>query len=297
MDTLLIIPEELFLLTVNEKTGRKAFFKSTKFDLLLSAAILMDLALQHRIDTDLEEVIPDRPQSTGHPLLDTALELIQGSPHRQKINWWLLKLAEHAGRYREMLVAGLVEKGLLRMEKEQVFLGFTNNKYPIRIRDREVTEVRTRIKTLIESNDLPEFRDVIIISIAWYGGLMDLFLDEGQIRKHQSRIEQLARMDLIGQAISKSMQELTRSIMFSMTAKEFFGIKTPEEKLEELVEEFKALMHLAGDDSLPDWLRKGSEQYGRTLDYIRKTGSKEIVFNVRTGQYGLKAGAAQWLTW
>ncbi|MCK9220147.1 MAG: GPP34 family phosphoprotein [Bacteroidales bacterium] len=296
MDKFLTIPEELYLLTVNEKTGRRAFLKSKKFDILLSAAILMDLALQNRIDTDIDHIIPDRMEPTGDVLLDSALQLIRETPEQQKISWWLLTLSEKAVRYREMLVAGLVEKGLLRMEQEHVFLGFTTKKYPILIQDQEIIEVKSRIKALIFNNDIPEFRDMVIISIAWYGGLFDLFINESQIRQYQARIEQLARMDMIGQAVSKSMHKLTHSILLSIAAKEILGIKTPEEKLEELVEELKALMHIVNDADLPEWVQKGTDQYRKTLDYITKTGTNEIVFNTKTGQYGLKVSAFQKLT-
>lgn len=291
MDHLLTIPEELFLLTVNDLTGRRAILKSKKFDILLAAAILMDLALHNRIDTDLSGVIPDRTELTGHPLLDSALEQIQKATTHQNIHWWLIKLAEKGARFREILIAGLREKGLLKMEREHVFLGFHSNKYPILVHDNEVIEVKTRIKALIFNNDLPDFRDVVIISLAWYGGLLGLILTEEEIRKHGDRIELLARMDLIGQAVSKSMSELTRSIVLVMRAKEFFGIRTPEEKLEELVEELQALLHLDQKSDLPEWLRKGTEQYQKTLEYIRKTGTNEIVFNSNTGKYALKAGA------
>jgi len=293
MDHFLTIPEELFLLTVNDQTGRRAFIKSKKFDLLLSAAILMDLALHNRIDSDLDCVIPDQPEPTSHLLLDVVLEQIQQSQERQKITWWLVKLAEKSARFREILVTGLLEKGLLRMEREHVFLGFSSNKYPILIHDQEVLEVKTRIKALIFSNDLPDFRDVVIISLAWYGGLLDLILPEEEIRKYQVRIEQLARMDLIGQAVSKSLREVTSSIILVMRAKEIFGTRSPEEKLEELVEEMKTLMHIDQDKDMPVWLRKGTDQYQKTLDYIRKTGTNEIIFNPKTGQYGLKAGASK----
>lgn len=291
MDHLLTVPEELFLLTVNDQTGRRAFLKSKKFDILLAAAILMDLALHNRIDTDLEFIIPDRPELTGHPLLDKALEEIQHSGVHQKINWWLLKLAEKGGRFREMLVAGLVQKGLLKMEREYVVLGFASNKYPILVKDHEVLEVKTRIKAIICTNDLPHFRDMVIISIAWYGGLLNLILSEEDILKYQKRIEQLARMDMIGQAVSKSMCEMTRSIILVMRAKEFLGITSPEEKLEELAEEMKALMHIGPEEYLPEWLRKGTDQYQKTLDYIRKTGTNEIVFNTKTCKYDLKTNA------
>ena len=293
MDNLLTIPEELFLLTVNDRTGRRAFLKSKKFDILLSAAILMDLALQNRIDSDLDNVIPDKPEPTGNRLLDVTLEQIQQSREHQKINWWLVKLAEKGTRFREILVSGLLEKGLLRMEREHVFLGFSSNKYPILINDQEVLEVKTRIKALIFSDDLPDLRDVVIISVAWFGGLLDLILTEEEIQKYQVRIEQLARMDLIGQAVSKSLREVTLSIMVGIRAKEIFGTRSPEEKLEELVEEMKTLMHIDKDKDMPVWLRKGTDQYQKTLDYISKTGTNEITFNPKTGQYGLKAAASK----
>jgi Golgi phosphoprotein 3 len=291
MDHLLTIPEELFLLTVNDQTGRRAFLKSKKYDILLSAAILMDLALHNRIDTDPDYVIPDRPEPTGHPLLDMALKQIQQSRENQKISWWLLKLADKGPRFREILVSGLLEKGLLRMEREHVFLGFASNTYPILVNNQEILEVKTRVKKLIFSNDLPDFRDVVIISVSWYGGLLELILTTGEIEKHRERIEQLARMDFIGQAVSKSIQEVTRSILFLMRSREILGIRSPEEKLEELVEELKALMHIVQDKDMPEWLRRGTVQYQKTLDYIRKTGTNEIIFNSKTGQYGLKAGA------
>jgi len=293
MTTFLTIPEELFLLTVNEKTGRKASLKSRKFDILLAAAILMDLALHHRIDTDMDHVIPDRLEPTGHVLLEEAFEIIKKAPAQEKIGYWLLKFSEKASHFRELLVSGLVEKGLLKMDRERVFLGFSSKIYPILIKDQEIVEVKTRVRDLVFSNELPDFRDVVIISIAWYGGLMDLILTDGEIASYRSRIELLAKMDLIGQAVSKSLKELTLAIVFSIRAKEILGIKPPEEKLEELVEEMKALMKISHDDDLPEWLRKGSAQYLKTLDFIRETGTNEIVFNGRTGKYGLKAGADQ----
>jgi hypothetical protein len=296
MEHLLTIPEELYLLTVNDQTGRRAFLKSKKYDILLSASIMMDLALHNRIDTDPEFVFPYKPEPTGHRLLDTALEQVQQVREKQKISWWLLRLAEKGPELREILVSELVQKGLLRMERERVFLGFTSTTYPILVNDQEVTEVKTRVKKLVFSNELPDFRDMVIISAAWYGGLFDLILSREEIAANRGRIEQLARMDFIGQAVSRSMREVTRSILDMMRTRDIMGIRTPEEKLDDLVEEMKTLMHIEEEKDLPGWLRRGTVQYGKTLDFIRKTGTGEIVFHEKTGEYGLKAGAGTWET-
>jgi len=291
METQLTIPEELFLLTVNEKTGRKAPIKSMKFDILLAAAILMELALRNRIDTDVDYLIPDRPEYTGVPILDQALDVIFASLTQEKITYWLLKLAEKSPRFRATLISGLIGKGLLRMDQERVFLGFTSKKYPIPVQDKEIFEVKTRVRKLVTGTELPDFRDMVIISIAWYGGLLNLIFSDEEIKEYQPRIEQLAKMDLIGQAVTKSLKELTLSIVFSMRAKEIMGIKSPEEKLEDLVEEMKALMQIGDDSDMPEWLRKGTAQYKETLAFIKKTGTNEIFYNAKTGKYGLKTWA------
>jgi len=291
METQLTIPEELFLLTVNEKTGRKAPIKSMKFDILLAAAILMELALRNRIDTDVDYLIPDRPEYTGVPILDQALDVIFASLTQEKITYWLLKLADKSPRFRATLISGLIGKGLLRMDQERVFLGFTSKKYPIPVQDKEIFEVKTRVRKLVTGTELPDFRDMVIISIAWYGGLLNLIFSDEEIKEYQPRIEQLAKMDLIGQAVTKSLKELTLSIVFSMRAKEIMGIKSPEEKLEDLVEEMKALMQIGDDSDMPEWLRKGTAQYKETLAFIKKTGTNEIFYNAKTGKYGLKTWA------
>jgi Golgi phosphoprotein 3 len=230
MEYPLLIPEELFLLTVNEKAGRKAAIKSRKFDILLAASILMELALQRKIDTDLETLIPDQPGLTGNPLLDRALELIQAEPKKETITFWLLKLAEIAPSLRKQLIGGLVSKGLVRIEQEKVFLGFSSRTYPIATGDKEITEVKTRVRELVAVNDIPELRDMVIISVAWYGSLLPFVFTDEEIASRQARIEQLARMDMIGQSIARGLHALNFSLVAAMRAKEILGIKPPEDE-------------------------------------------------------------------
>jgi hypothetical protein len=291
MENMLTIPEELFLLTVNEKTGRKAIVKSMKFDVLLAAAILMELALRNRIDTDLDFLIPDNPENTGIAVLDQALEIIRSTPSQENITYWLIRLAEKAPRFRAALVSGLISKGLLRMDREKVFLGFSSKSYPMPVNDREIFEVKTRVRKLVIGTELPDFRDMVIVSIAWYGGLLNLIFTEDEILLFQNRIEQLAKMDLIGQAVNKSLKDLTLSIVFSMRTREIMGIKSAEEKLADMVDEMKSLMQIEKEEDLPEWLRMGTAQYNETLDYIKKTGTSEIFFNPKTKKYGLKTWA------
>lgn len=239
------------------------------------------------IDADVNFIFPDRKEETGDPVLDEVLRWIVDTPGQETITHWILRILERSESFRQMILNSLVSKHILTISQERVFLGFKAKKYPV-IRDQQIVEVKRRVRDLVFGKDLPELRDMVIVSLAYYGGLLNFIFTDEEIIIRKHRIEQLARMDLIGQAISRSLKELTFSVAASMRAKEILGIKSSQEKMDELVEEMKALLQITEDAKLPEWLRKGADQYHKTLAFIEETGTNEIVFNSKTGKYALK---------
>ncbi|MDD5508383.1 MAG: GPP34 family phosphoprotein [Bacteroidales bacterium] len=287
MEFILTIPEEIYLLPVHKTGGQKIDFKHKKFEITLAASILMDLALRNRIDTDLEHIIPDQGTPTGDALLDEVMEWIFQAPRQESITYWLIRITERAEHIRQSVLESLLRKKILKVRKQHIFLGYASKKYPV-ADDRQIKEIKSRVRDLVMGNDLPELRDMVIISLACYGGLLNFIFSEEEIILRKHRIEQLAKMDLIGQAITRSVKELTFSVVASMRTKDLLGIKSPVEKLDELVEEMKSLLQIDNDEDLPEWLRKGTGQYLKTLSYIEETCTNEIVFNASTGKYALK---------
>ena len=47
----------------------------------------------------------------------------------------------------------------------------------------------------------------------------------------------------------------------------------------------KEKFRIADDKDLPSWLRKGTEQYQKTLDFIEETGTSEIYYHWKKEQY------------
>ena len=69
--------EEIVLLLLNDDDGRFARVSRWSLDYALAGGVLMDLALENRIDTDLENLILVDATPVGDSLLDLTLADIE----------------------------------------------------------------------------------------------------------------------------------------------------------------------------------------------------------------------------
>ncbi len=283
MTHFLTIPEEIYLLGLNEE-GEPLQSFSYRRNIVIAGAVLMDLALQNRIDTDIKNIIPDNTQPTGDYVLDEVLNDIKNSGKPRQITSWLAEISHRVPVLKDAILTNLIRKGVLKVENQQVLWFFHKRKYPV-VEDNEITEVMERIRKSVFSGDIPDFRDIVIISLIFNGDMLELVFDKNEIGKYSNRIEQLAKMDLVGQAVSKSMKELTLSVSLAMKTKELLGIKNTREKMDELVETMKEKLNVEKDEDLPDWLQKGTEQYKKTLQFIEETGTNEIIYDPYAKKY------------
>ena len=273
------IPEEIYLLSINDRGHQNQLFKSENFDLIISAAILMDLALLHCIDSDTKNIYPDKLEPIGDYILDGVIDEIEKNKERVLIEDWISYLSLHGPFVRSEILSSLVDKGVLKIENEKVFWFFSKRKYPM-VDGTELVEVQTRIRNLVFSNDLPNERDIVIVSILNNSNLINSIFTDDEIETYGERINQIAKMDFIGQTISKVLKTYEIS-----SFDKIFGIKTAEEMLEEHANKLKVKFRISNDDNMPEWLRKGTMQYLKTLDFVRKVGHSDIIYNPRTKEY------------
>ena len=280
MGNFLNIPEEIYLLSIDDEGVQGEDFKSENFDLIISAAILMDLALLHRIDSDSENIIPDKLVPVGDILLDGVVEEIkeQGDDKR-RIDDWISYLSIHGPYFRDEIVLSLVRKTVLKIQDEKTFWFFSKRKYPM-IDGTEQEEVQSRIRHLIFTDNLPDERDIVIVSILKNSNLIGAVFTAEEIAQYGDRIDQIAKMDFIGQAIAKVLKSYDISGFDKL-----FGVKSSEEMLEAHALNLKTKFRIKSDDKMPSWLRKGTPQYQKSLDFVGKVGHADITFNPRTKEY------------
>lgn len=211
---MLTLAEEILLLALDEETGTIVDLPNYQTNAMLVAAVLMDLALQNRIDTDVQNLQVISQEPTRNPILDKILSLLPVPGQTQSIRTLLDRLSEQGEDIRELALRQLIEKRILKQENRRLLWVFKTRRYPM-IDNREIKEVESRLHDLVTGDDLPDPRDVVLISLVNVCGLFDQILSPREWRRSQTRIAQLSKMDLIGQQLSKSIQEIQRAMAMS----------------------------------------------------------------------------------
>lgn len=203
--------EEIMLLLLDDKGGRFIDVPTLSLEYALAGAVLMDLAMEGRIDTDPERLFVVDPTPLGDDLLDPVLARIVGSGEEQDTRHWIKDVAAGAETIREGSLARLVDRGILRREEDRFMWVLRTRRYPIDDH-KAVREVKLRIMGVILSDDIPDARDIIIISLADVCRIFEGLMSGRELKSAAPRIEQVRQMDLIGREVSKAVTEIETSL-------------------------------------------------------------------------------------
>ena len=197
--------EEIILLTLRDD-GKSVSVPVTSMRHALAGAVLMDLALENRIDTDPENLILIDSTPVGDSLLDSTLEKIASGGQRDA-RYWVEQTAGQADEIREEALDRLVERGILERHENRFLWVFRSRRYPM-VDGKEEREVKLRIMGVLLSDEIPDPRDVVIICLADACGLLRQLLTRRELEGVQDRVDQVRKLDLIGQAMSQSIHDI-----------------------------------------------------------------------------------------
>lgn len=221
--------EILFLLALDEKLGVIRPEMERRLDYALAGAILMDLALQNRIDTDLtcirqnpgEEtrdplllrVVDKKP--TGDVLLDEALKELQHKAGPRPTRDWLAHFSGEGKSIRERVLLHLAASKALAVKEEKKFFFFKSRRYFI-TDSSEIEAVKARLRELVLDEEIPDPREVVLVGLANSCGLFDEILSPEEEARARPRIIALRKFDLIGQAMTGIIREIEHNITTEM---------------------------------------------------------------------------------
>ena len=206
--------EEVILLLLRDEDGRFVHVPSWSLDYAIAGGVLMDLAMENRIDTDLEHLILIDSTPVGDSLLDPTLaDIAAGEKHDTR--HWVERTAKSAPEIREEALSRLVSAGILEREEGRFLWVFRSRRYPA-IDGKAEREVKLRIMGTLFSDEIPDPRDIMIICLADACGIFNEILSKTELEQAAARIKQVRRLDLIGQAMSQAIDDIETAVVASM---------------------------------------------------------------------------------
>jgi len=169
--------------------------------------VLMDLALENRIDTDLEKLFLVDATPVGNSLLDPMLEEIARATETHDARYWVEHAAGRAAEIRETALDRLVSKGILARQDERFLWVFRSRRYPV-VDGKAEREVKLRIMEVLFSDMIPDPRDIVIIALADACGIFKFLLSRRELKNVQQRIDEVRRMELIGRAVAEDIWDI-----------------------------------------------------------------------------------------
>ena len=207
--------EEITLLLLHDDDGRFARVPSWSLSYALAGGVLMDLAMENRIDTDLDHLILVDATPTGDSLLDPTLAEIAAGEKSTTRATGSNRPRSAPTSIQEEVLSRLIALGILERQEDRFLWVFRSRRYPM-IDGQAEREVKLRIMSVLFSDEIPDPRDVVIICLADACGIFKEILSRRELDQASARIEQVRKLDLIGQAMTQAIHDIELSVAASV---------------------------------------------------------------------------------
>ena len=203
----LSLPDELILLLLNEESGYFHQVPGWELNCAVVGAVLAELSLLSRIDTDMESLFLVDDTATGDPALDGILAEIANQPVQRSARYWVERLAPRAESIIDLTLDHLVDLKILEHHEGDFWtLARTVWQTELYGGPEEGTArqfIKTRIGKVIFTEEIPDPRDVIVICLANTCDVLRFIfqLDDAA----EKRIAFICKMDLIGRSIAAAV--------------------------------------------------------------------------------------------
>ena len=210
------IPEELFLLALDEEKGN--FLSLTKKTLshALSGGILAELTLSGKVCSDQKhrlELLNDAV--TGDEVLDKALSEIGSSEKLRKLTYWVSELSARPKKLREEIGDSLVAKGLLLREEKRYFRQNVSSEETAQTIPSKF-ELKTPLRALVLSSDEFNARDFALLNVVAASGLLDLIFTRDELKIAEQHIHEKVLRSALQNPIMETIEEIEKAIVTSL---------------------------------------------------------------------------------
>ena len=206
------ITEEIVILIMDRETGtfRHALSEHHR-DLVIAGAVLMDLALENRIDTDPQRLLLLDPAALHDNILDPVLDDIAAATETREPAWWLDRVARRSHEILDKAITRLSDRGILSRGEDG---GIFRSRLVSRLRryatiNGEVRDdIETRVLRTVLGDDIPDARDTLIVALASACNVFEAMLTAEELAEARDRIILLSRLELMGRIVADGVRSV-----------------------------------------------------------------------------------------
>ena len=289
--------EELLLLLLDPNTGFFIPIREWNMSCARAGSVLMDLALENRIDTDLEKLTLVDATPTGDELLDPALREIADEAGEHAPQYWVERVARRAEEINETAIDRLVRAGVLDHDAGG-FMSLSrrvalSGRYPL-VDGKAGEEIKGRIMRTLLNDEIPDPRDIMIIGLTHTSGVLRKLMDPEVYEAAKERVELVSGMDLLGRTIGEAVRSsytppeslrtvrrraLPRVGLWDLLSSQAFRSGNLPKFFAEVSRKFGPAYRLAGGNrsvvvlagaEMNRWIGKNGRFYLRSRDYLEQ---------------------------
>ena len=207
----LSIPQEFITMILNEQSGYFHQVEGWTLNCATIGAVLADLSLKSRVDTDEETIFLLDSTKTGDDALDLCLAEIASNPSPQEPRYWIERLSVHSEDIIDITLNHLVHLEIMTHHEGGFYT--TNHcdwyaellQYP---NSETVGKyINSRIQRVVFTDSIPDPRDSLIIGLLNACDVTNLIFDElGE--EQEQRIELICKIEKINRVISTTVKQV-----------------------------------------------------------------------------------------
>ena len=209
------LAEDIVLLLLDDETGKMEDIHANVMEMLMAGAVLMDLGLKGRLDWDLERLFVVNETPTGDAVLDGVLAQVCAHSEPMAPKAWIQRIAERGMEIRAAAIDSLVARRIINVEDRRFLWVFGSRRYPV-IDNTEEREAKLRLMDVLLSDTIPDPHDIALICLADAASVFEIILSERELRQAGKRIEQVRKLDLVGQAMSSQIHKFVYDITMAI---------------------------------------------------------------------------------
>ena len=173
----------------------------------LRARSLFDLALERRIDTDVDAITVCDPTPTGHPIQDGILAELAKQPGPLRVRVCVERIFLNRPDLEGEVLEALKEKGIIRHETSKLLWVIDRHRFPL-VNGAPQQFVTLRLARAVLHDEIPDVRDIMLVSLAHACGLLNVVLADSQIEARAEWIANLSRIETISRNVSTAIADL-----------------------------------------------------------------------------------------